>query len=141
MQISKKVIITISVIGVLLLSNYMIFQYVLKQYYQHLNAKQGKIAVYSLLFLDQNKTQPVKYLLASGIYYNIVGASLKQNDGIDDIEYYSFLCDHWGDDLKNVILKSKKADHMNSTNPRNYELFLEGAENLDQLCISTQEAD
>jgi len=96
---AKQAIIVISLIGLFLLSSYMVFQYALKLSNQQLSAKAGKLAVSSLLFLDQNKTQPIKFLLATNIYYNIVGASLKQRNDVDDIEYFSFLCAHWDDDL------------------------------------------
>ncbi len=130
----KQTIIVISLLSLFLVSNYMVFQYTLKLSNKRIGVSRGSLNITMLLSLDQNKTDPVKYVLASFIYDNIVTASLKRLDDYDDIEYFSFMCKQWDDNLTDVVMKNLRLYKDAPVKPRQYELYLEGVKNLDKLC-------
>lgn len=130
----KRINIVVLLISLFLLSNYLVFQYAVKLTNQRIRASRGSLEITALLSLEKNKIQPVKYILATNIYYNIVNASLKRVDEYNDIEYFSFMCEQWDNNLTDIVIKNKNYDHNISYEPPYYELYLEGVENLDDLC-------
>jgi hypothetical protein len=130
----KQTIIVISFISLFLLSNYMVFQYTLKLSNKRIGESRGSLNMTMLLSLDQNITKPVKYVLASSIYDDIVTASLKRLDDYDDIEYFSFMCEQWDNNLTDIVMKNLRLYKDASAKPRQYELYLEGVKNLNKLC-------
>ena len=133
MQIKQKITV-ISLISLFLLSNYFVFQYALKLSNKRTGVSRGSLNIAMLLSLDQNKTKPIKYVLASSIYDKIITASLNRLDDYDDIEYFSFMCEDWDNNLTNVVIKNLRLDQNSSAKPQQYELYLEGVKNLDELC-------
>jgi hypothetical protein len=129
----KKISIIVLSINLLLFSNYLVFQYATELAAKRLIASSGSLDIAFLLSLEKNE-QPVKYVLATNIYYNIVNASLKRVDEYNDIEYFSFMCEEWDNNLTDIVIKNKNYDQNISYKPPYYELYLEGVENLDDLC-------
>jgi len=139
MQMVKKLFIPLVIVATLLMSNYMTYKYTKKYSNKQSNKFVSKMAVTALLNLDQNRTQLTKFMFAVDTYANIVNASLQQNHlpkewRVDDLQYYYFLCEHWNDNLSSIVLESLNQEDNSSNRPYQYELFLKGSANLDQLC-------
>ena len=109
----------------------------------HVNKRLSKMiegqAASTLILLDQNKTEEVKFFYTVWLYPSIVNASMKQDEHTDDsyrvkhIGDYRFLCESWEQNLSGIMLKNWP-EILSKQSSGKDKLFLAGAKNLDDLC-------
>lgn len=137
------------VLSLLLILTNVMTAYLVNKYTDiHVNKRLSKMveeqAASTLILLDQNKTEEVKFFYTVWLYPSIVNASMKQDEHAADsyrvknLSDYRFLCESWEQNLSGIMLKNWPEILSEKTLPVN-ELFLAGAKNLDGLCYKQAE--